>query len=123
MRHPTVRRRPARALIALLLGAALFVQPGCAAFTGLLTGAFTGCVDAPMQVYRHNKSTMDHHPEYWAFNALFVGPLGFAAGPLVGFVKGLSVDLQWLLGRTRYGKAFGSYRSVSVWRPYTIHWR
>ena len=114
--------RRARGLLVIACGVLLLTAPGCAAMTGLITGAFTGCVDAPAQVYRYNRTTMDHHPEYHVFNAMIIGPIGFAAGPLAGFAKGLSTDIQWLLSRLRYDRVFTTYRSPSVWRPYTIHW-
>lgn len=118
------RRGPLRTgLLSLCLAAMLLgASPGCAALSGLVTGAFTGAVDAPMQVYRHNRSALDHHPEYWFYNVLVMGPVGFAVGPLAGFAKGLVIDIEWLLNRLRYRKAFVTYKNASVWRPYTIHW-
>jgi hypothetical protein len=118
----TSARSPSRAAALLLCGLLLFGSPGCAALTGLATGAFTGAVDAPAQVYRKNRSTIDHHPEYWPFNVIFMAPIGFVFGPIAGFAKGLALDIQWLIGRTRYKRSFTTYRKPSVWRPYTIHW-
>ena len=115
-------RTHTRILLSLVCGALLLTAPGCAAMTGLITGAFTGCVDAPAQVYRYNRTEMDHHPEYHVFNVLVMGPVGFVAGPVAGFAKGLSTDIQWLLNRLRYNKVFTSYQNPSVWRPYTIHY-
>ena len=117
-----IRRRRVRGTLAVACAFLMVAAPGCAAMTGLLTGAFTGAIDAPAQVYRKNRAEMDHHPEYWTFNALIVGPIGFAAGPIVGFAKGLSTDLQWLINRLRYDRVFTTYKNPSVWRPYTIHW-
>lgn len=109
---------------ALLLAVSLLLasHPGCASVTGLVTGALTGVVDAPAQVYRHNRGELDRHPEYWVFNVLIVGPLGFVAGPLVGFAKGVALDIEWLLDEIGYDDAFTTYKAPSVWRPYTIHW-
>lgn len=37
--------------------------------------------------------------------------------------KGAAIDIQVLiLGDLTYEKAFSTYRSPSIWRPYTIHW-
>ncbi|MBI3723578.1 hypothetical protein HY251_06445 [bacterium] len=95
---------------------------GCAALTGLVTGAFTGAVDAPAEVYRHHRGDFTRNPIYWPFNVLFFVPLGIAAGPIAGFGKGLALDMEWLIDRTPYDRAFGTYKEPSVWRPYTIHW-
>ena len=120
---PARRRRRLNAVAAAFLSCLLIGAPGCATFTGFLSGAFTGAVDAPAQVYRHNRSTFDYHPEYWIFNILFFVPVGFVAGPIAGMAKGFALDIQWaFLDQASYGKAFGSYLKSSVWRPYTIHW-
>ena len=97
-------------------------SPGCAAMTGMLTGAFTGAVDAPAQVYRYHRGEFDRHPELWVYNLLLFIPLGIAVGPLAGFAKGIGLDVQWLLNQLTYPKAFTTYKDESVWRPYTIHW-
>lgn len=116
--------RPVSTLASVALGLALgLTQPGCAALTGMVTGAFTGAVDAPAQVYRCHRPYFDHHPIYWPFNVVFFVPVGIAAGPIVGFGKGLALDIQWaFLDQVSYGRVFGTYRESSVWRPYTIHW-
>lgn len=106
----------------LLTLAALLPTGGCATMTGLVTGAFTGAVDAPAQVYRHNRGEMTRHPEYWIYDVLILGPIGFAAGPLAGLAKGFGLDMQWLLGQVEYKDVFGGYGRESIWRPYTIHW-
>lgn len=117
----TIRRRSG--LLALVVTASVVLpSPGCSALPGLITGAFTGAVDAPMQVYRYHRVFFDRNPIYWTFNALFIGPLGFACGPIVGFAKGIALDVKWLLDQTDYGDVFGTYRDMSIWRPYTIHW-
>ena len=109
-------------------GAALFLSlvisfgPGCASITGLASGIVTGAIDAPAQVYRHNRATMDNHPEYWIFNIAIFVPLGLAFGPIAGLVKGVALDVQWLIHRIRYKRVFNSYKDASIWRPYTIHW-
>lgn len=115
------RRRAPLAALALCL-AATVSQSGCAAFAGLLTGAFTGAVDAPAQVYRNQPGEFHRNPIYWPFNIFFFVPVGMAVGPLAGFGKGLALDIEWLLNRTPYSRAFGTYKEPSVWRPYTIHW-
>jgi len=110
-----------RAALAVAL-ASLVPAGGCAALTGLATGAFTGAVDAPAQVYRHHRGEMNRHPEYWVYNVFLLGPVGLVAGPLAGFAKGFGLDIQWLLGQVDYAEVFGEYGRESVWRPYTIHW-
>jgi hypothetical protein len=119
-----VRKRQKNALGAVLVAIALIAAPGCATMTGLLTGAFTGAVDAPAQIYRLNKSTFDYHPEYWIFNILFFFPVGLATGPIAGMAKGAAIDIQWaFLDRpVSYNKAFSTYKRPSIWRPFTIHW-
>jgi hypothetical protein len=106
----------------LLLVPLLSSTNGCAFFTGLITGAFTGAVDAPAEVYRHHRGDMERNPVFIGFDVLLFGPLGFAVGPLAGGLKGLSEDVQWLIGTEEYGPVFGSYDEPSIWRPYTIHW-
>jgi len=114
-------RRLARGL-ALLCGLWLAGASGCATLTGLVTGGFTGLVDAPAQMYRYHEGEFNRHPEYWPYNILFVSPVGMGFGPLAGMAKGIALDVEWCLGEVSYGRVFGSYRDVSVWRPYTIHW-
>jgi hypothetical protein len=121
MREPTCRRYASGALV-FLSCLLLTLSPGCAAMTGLVTGAFTGAVDAPAQVYRLNRGEMDHHPEYWVYNVMLAGPIGFATGAIVGFAKGIALDVNWLLGRVRYHRVFTTYKARSVWRPFTIHY-
>ena len=87
-----------------------------------MTGAFTGLVDAPAQVYRHNRDNFDQRPIYWPFNIVFMAPLGFLAGPLVGFGKGIALDVECLQGKARLGRVFGRYDNESVWRPFTLDW-
>src|SRR5689334_12766714 len=100
-------RRRSRVLgLALAVSLALGAAPGCAALPGLLTGGFTGAVDAPMQVYRHHRTFFERNPIYWTFNVIFIGPLGVAAGPIVGFAKGLSLDIEWLLNEIGYQRVF-----------------
>jgi hypothetical protein len=106
----------------LTLCVALALAPGCATMPGLLTGAFTGAVDAPMQVYRKHRTFFDRNPIYWPFNVLFFVPVGIAAGPIVGMAKGMALDIQWLLDQMGYNRVFGTYREPSIWRPYTLHW-
>src|SRR5438445_375015 len=78
----------------LLLGA-LSSTSGCATLAGLTTGAFTGAVDAPAEVYRHHRGEFDRNPIYHGFNVAFFVPLGIIVGPLAGMGKGLSLDVQW----------------------------
>ena len=117
------RQRNTRNAIALgfLLGIASQTS-GCATFTGLVTGAFTGAVDAPAEVYRHNRGEFDRNPIYYFFDVVAFVPIGIAAGPLVGLAKGMSEDVEWVIGKEHYGPVFGTYEEPSIWRPYTIHW-
>jgi len=120
---PASTKRRRSGFLALVLTAAVVLpSPGCSAIPGLLTGAFTGAVDAPMQVYRHHRVFFDRNPIYWTFNAILIGALGIACGPICGFAKGIALDVKWLLDQTDYGDVFGTYRDMSIWRPYTIHW-
>lgn len=116
-----VRRTRALALV-LALTAVLGASPGCATLPGLITGGFTGAVDAPMQVYRAHRTFMDRNPIYWPFNVFLIGPLGVVTGPIVGMAKGIAIDIQWLLDQVGYPRVFGTYREESIWRPFTIHW-
>jgi len=118
----TRARRAAPRALSFALCLFVLIQSGCAALPGMLTGGFTGAVDAPAQVYRNHRGTFDRHPEYWVFNLLLFVPLGIAAGPLAGFGKGMGTDIEWLLDHVTYQKAFMTYRDESIWRPYTIHW-
>ncbi len=114
------RRRSA--LVSALLALCLVTSPGCATLPGLLTGAFTGAVDAPAEVYRHHRGVFEHNPIYWPFNLVVFVPLGIATGPLVGMCKGIALDVQWLLDQMGYERVFQTYREPSIWRPFTIHW-
>lgn len=110
-------------LAAGLLALALTVgSPGCATLPGMLTGGFTGAVDAPAQVYRYHRAHFDRNPIWWPFNLVLFVPLGIATGPLVGMAKGVALDVQWLIGQIGYGRVFTTYREPSIWRPFTIHW-
>jgi hypothetical protein len=112
-------RRAAHALLALVL----LGHTGCAGLTGFATGAFTGAVDAPAQVYRNHRGEFHRNPIYWPFNLLFFIPIGFVVGPLAGMGKGLALDVDVVvLGRTSYAEAFGTYEDPSIWRPFTMAW-
>ena len=102
-------------LVALLLS-------GCAGITGLATGVFTGAVDLPAEMYRHNQKMFEKHPVLYGLDALVLGPLGMVTGPLLGFGKGVALDVQWLADHITYGEAFGTYGEASVWRPHTLRW-
>ncbi|HTF88671.1 MAG TPA: hypothetical protein VK843_09695 [Planctomycetota bacterium] len=119
MQNSKLRRRGAIAV--LCLGSALG-SASCATMTGLITGAFTGAVDAPAEIYRHHPDEFRDHPSYWSFNILVFVPVGFVLGPVVGFAKGIALDMEKLLGQTDYGPVFGNYDKISIWRPYTFGW-
>jgi hypothetical protein len=88
----------------------------------MLTGAFTGAVDAPLQVWRTRKTFYARNPIYWPFTVALFVPLGIAVGPLAGLGKGLAIDIEWLLDQIGYPRVFTTYKDASIWRPYTIHW-
>lgn len=95
---------------------------GCATILGTGTGALTGMVDMPAEAYRHNKADFENQPMLYGLDALFLGPLGAAFGPVTGFVKGVSLDIGGITGKVSYGDMFFSYREASVWRPHTYYW-
>ena len=107
---------------AFVLAAMLLVCSGCAGITGLVTGAFTGAVDLPAEAYRQNQLAFERNPMLYGLDALVVGPCGIAGGPVIGFCKGISLDVEWVCGKTGYGDVFGSYKEASIWRPWTINW-
>jgi uncharacterized protein YceK len=107
--------------ILAVLAAAVLLS-GCATITGTATGAFTGLVDAPAETYRHNSEAFHEHPMLYGLDALVIAPIGAVTGPVFGFVKGISLDLQWVVGQVEYGDAFGSYGPASIWRPHTVQW-
>lgn len=111
-----------RILTTTVLVAALFVFSGCAMITGTATGAFTGGVDAPAETYRAKRAEFDEFPMLHGLNALFMGPVGVVTGPVLGLVKGLSLDIQWTIGQVDYAEVFGSYGQASIWRPWTFQW-
>lgn len=105
----------------ILLALLLSLAPGCATITGVVTGAPTGLIDAPSQVYYNGKTEFEQHPEFWSVNVLIIAPLGLVLGPVAGLVKGIAADMRCLTGRTDYGEVFGTYGPESVWRPWTFH--
>ncbi len=100
----------------------LLTATGCAALTGLVSGAVTGAVDLPHQTRIQNAKAFDDCPMLYGADVLIMGPVGIVTGPLTGFMKGLSLDVQWISGQIRYGDVFGSYDRESVWRPHTFIW-
>ncbi len=112
-----------KSLQTLLIAAVACVLSGCAMVTGTATGALTGAVDAPAEVYRHNREAFAEHPIWFAPDALVIGPVGMATGPLLGMGKGLALDIQWILDQVDYGDVFWSYREQSIWRPHTLKWQ
>jgi hypothetical protein len=107
---------------AFVLAAILLACSGCAGITGLVTGAFTGAVDLPAETYRQNQLAFEHNPMLYGLDVLVVAPCGLVGGPVIGFCKGLSLDVEWICGWMRYGQVFGTYREASIWRPWTIKW-
>lgn len=107
----------------LVVAAGLYVLTGCASLTGLVTGPFTGAIDAPAQVYRENTQWFDDYPITWSLNVLVISPIGIVLGAPVGFAKGVAIDTQWVIGHIDYGMSFGNYGDASIWRPYTWQWK
>lgn len=103
-------------LVLILL---LVFAPGCATITGTTTGAFTGAVDLPSETYKESESVKDF-PWLFAPMVVVTGTIGFGGGPLAGLVKGFSADIQWLVDWVSYGKIFGSFDKISIWRPWTF---
>lgn len=95
---------------------------GCATITGTATGAATGAVDAPAQTYRENRDSFEKYPILHSVNVVGMGTVGVLAGPVLGFGKGLSLDVQWLIGQQQYPIMFGTYEPQSIWRPFTLQW-
>jgi hypothetical protein len=112
-----------RSLLLPLAVLACVAVAGCATITGTVTGAGTGLVDLPAETYRHNCEAFEKYPILYGLNAVVIGPIGCVTGPLMGFVKGASLDVQWLVDHVSYADAFGSYAAPSVWRPHTIRWQ
>jgi len=117
-------RRPLRKnvmkMISLVIIALLLT--GCATVTGTVTGAFTGALDLPVETYRANPEFFHDSPIAYGFDALIMGPVGLVLGPVMGFFKGLSLDIQWVAQQVSYRDVFGSYQPQSIWRPHTLHW-
>lgn len=90
--------------------------------TGTITGPFTGMVDLPVQTYYHNAPAFNDEPMLYGLDALIVGPCGIILGPVCGFVKGASLDVEWVCGKMSYGEVFGTCHDASIWRPCTIWW-
>lgn len=111
---------------ALAILAVMFVAVGlcgCATVAGTATGALTGMVDFPAETYRHNQEDFQKYPILYGLDVLVIGPAGIITGPVMGFVKGVSLDTQWVVGHVDYGEVFGSYDRASIWRPHTVKWR
>lgn len=111
-----------KTILVLAAVAALVLLSGCATITGTVTGAITGAVDAPAETYRHNADAFHEHPMLYGLDVLVIAPVGIVTGPVFGFVKGVSLDTQWVADHVEYGDAFGSYGPTSIWRPHTVQW-
>lgn len=110
--------------ISLFVGLIVFAVliSGCSTITGTVTGAGTGLVDAPAQTYRANRDTFDELPILHGVNALVMGPVGAVTGPVMGFGKGMALDIQWMIGQQSLSEVYGTYEAQSIWRPYTVRW-
>ena len=81
-----------KSLVTTLSLILLFSASSCATVTGACTGCVTGLVDAPAEVYRHNRQFFDEHPMQWPLNIVVVAPLGLSsAKPLA-----LSEESRWM---------------------------
>ena len=112
-----------RMILAAACVTAALMCAGCAMITGTVTGAITGAVDAPAETYRANREGFKQNPVLFSFDAVVIGPIGIVTGPVFGLFKGMSLDIQWVIGQVRYGDVFGSYRPQSIWRPHTLKWK
>jgi len=108
------------AIAALAVG--LCAGAGCATVTGTVTGAVTNAIDCPAENYRANRERFDEVPVLHSLNAVVLGPVGFATGPVFGFAKGLALDIQWVMGQMEYEDVFRTYGPASIWRPFTFSW-
>ena len=111
-----------RFLCFVTLAVALFTLTGCATIMGTGTGALTGMVDLPAQAYRLNKPAFENHPMLFGVTTVVLAPVGIVLGPVSGFFKGVSLDVQWVTGKVRCGDVFFSYNNASIWRPHTYYW-
>jgi hypothetical protein len=109
-------------LLTVALLATICLTSGCATITGTVSGPLTGMIDAPAQTYRANRDVFADYPILFSVDALVMGPFGIVTGPLFGFGKGLSLDIQWVISQVDYSEVFGSYRPTSIWRPFTLIW-
>jgi hypothetical protein len=90
------RRAPNEGHVAFATAAALLGSAGCAGITGPITGPFTGAVDLPAETYRRNSDAFDQNPMLYGTDGIVAGPCRFAGGPIAGFCKGLSLDVEWV---------------------------
>jgi hypothetical protein len=105
--------------LALLLIVLLTFTPGCATIVGTSTGAITGMVDLPSETYKQSETVRDF-PVLLPAMVIMTVAIGAGAGPLAGFFKGVSDDVQWVVGWVGYGKVFGTFEKASIWRPWTF---
>ena len=111
-----------RKLTALIVLAVATTFSGCATVAGTATGIPMGAIDAPAETYRHNREAFDDYPILHGLNVLVMVPVGAVTGPVLGFGKGIALDVQCVLGHQRYENVFFTYDNPSIWRPYTIQW-
>ncbi len=111
-----------RKLAVLILLAVATTLTGCATVTGTASGAPMGAIDAPAETYRHNREAFDQYPILHGLNVVVMVPVGVVTGPVLGFGKGIALDVQCALGHQTYDNVFATYDEPSIWRPYTIRW-
>ena len=114
-RHLSLRRCSLACILA-----AVALLPSCATITGTATGAFTGLVDLPNELI-YKEKLKSNVAETWLIVVL-AAPVGFAMGPVFGFVKGFALDVSAVTGAIPVGEEFGTYHRASVWRPYSYDW-
>ncbi|MFP4176793.1 MAG: hypothetical protein ACLFT2_06145 [Candidatus Brocadiia bacterium] len=105
-----------------VMALSLLFATGCATVTGTASGVPMGAIDAPAETYRHNREAMDRLPILHGLNVVVMAPVGAVGGPVLGFGKGISLDVQMMLEQQQPAEVFGSYGANSVWRPWTVKW-
>jgi hypothetical protein len=111
-----------KTILALLLTACLSAAAGCAGLTGLVTGAITGPRDCTEETMRQNSFAYHYNPMLYGVGAVLLTPVGLVTGPVCGFVKGVSLDVEATMDMVDYSEVFCTHNEASIWRPFTWEW-